>query len=198
MPEGFTRKTIADSIHTDSDDYISILKELGRECLGAVQIIDESTEVQKTDYKELTKEDVKALAEEGASKAVNLVIKSHLSLTGASGKTGLYEDEIKLWRSCVFNFLIGNTDNHIKNYSLVYGKDLHTVRLAPCYDVVSTKIYENSTNEMSLSINGKLNIEEITRADFEAEAKTVGLGANVAMRIYDEVADGLPDLRKII
>ena len=325
MPEGFTRKTIADSIHTDSDDYISILKELGRECLGAVQIIDDSTEVQKTDYKELTKEDVKALAEEGASKAVNLVIKSHLSLTGASGKTGLYydsktgkwflplgaapsnyivkqshirlgsivvneqlclltakklgidipesfiiqteknktgdsdvlfatkrfdrfsdsyskiinnltvpyrlhqedfaqalgiksackyekngehylknmfyiirsysanpiEDEIKLWRSCVFNFLIGNTDNHIKNYSLVYGKDLHTVRLAPCYDVVSTKIYENSTNEMSLSINGKLNIEEITRADFEAEAKTVGLGANVAMRIYDEVADGL-------
>ena len=29
LPEGFTRKRIADSMHSDSDDYISILRELG-------------------------------------------------------------------------------------------------------------------------------------------------------------------------
>ncbi|MBQ5472821.1 MAG: HipA N-terminal domain-containing protein, partial [Treponema sp.] len=29
LPEGFTRQCVADSIHASSDDYISILRELG-------------------------------------------------------------------------------------------------------------------------------------------------------------------------
>lgn len=36
---------------------------------------------------------VKALAAEGAQKSAEIVTKSHLSLTGASGKVGLYYDE---------------------------------------------------------------------------------------------------------
>ena len=67
LPEGFTRKSIADSMHSDPDDYISILKELGRECLGAIQIVDESTQAVEENYRELTRKEVKALAEEGAS-----------------------------------------------------------------------------------------------------------------------------------
>lgn len=330
LPEGFTRKSIADSMHSDPDDYISILKELGRECLGAIQIVDESVQSIEADYKELSKKEVKALAEEGASLAANLVIESHLSLTGASGKTGLYfdekkkkwyqpvgsapsnyivkqshvrlsnivvneqlclltakklgidvpesfviqteknktgdadilfatkrfdrfidqdsrelndlpvpyrlhqedfaqalginssqkyekngehylkqmfniirsysanpiEDQFKLWRITVFNFLIGNTDNHIKNYSLLYNKDLRIVRLAPCYDVVATRVYKNDINEMSLSINGKLDMDEVTRADFELEAKSVGLGTKPAMKIFDEIQNGLLEALK--
>ena len=96
----------------------------------------------------------------------------------------------------VFNFLIGNTDNHIKNYSLLYNKDLRTVRLAPCYDVVATRVYKNDINEMSLSINGKLNMDEVTRADFELEAKSIGLGTKPAMKIYEEVQNGLVDALK--
>ena len=34
------------------------------------------------------------------------------------------EDQIKLWDITVYNYLIGNTDNHIKNLSLLYSKDL--------------------------------------------------------------------------
>lgn len=321
LPEGFTRKAIADSIHAEQDDYIYILKILGKECLGAIQIIDEQDNIIESAYKELSKEQVKALAEEGASNAASLVIESHLSLTGASGKTGLYydeekdkwfqplgsypsnyivkqshiryekiilneqlclltaeklgiqipksfiikldeqdtqdskvlfatkrydrfideksnkvgdivvpyrlhqedfaqvlgirssfkyekngehylkkmfeiilaycenpiEDSLKLWRICVFNYFIGNTDNHIKNYSLVYSKDMKKLCLAPCYDVISTRVYEKNINEMSLSINGKLKIEEITRNDFEMEAKSIGLGPTVAMNIFDEI-----------
>ena len=330
LPEGFTRKCITDSMHSELDDYISILSELGRECLGAIQIVDESVQCIEADYKELSKKEVKALAEEGASLAANLVIQSHLSLTGASGKTGLYyddkkkkwyqpvgsapsnyivkqshvrlsnivvneqlclltakklgievpesfvvqieknktedadilfatkrfdrvvtddsrkvkdlpvpyrlhqedfaqalginssqkyekngehylkqmfniirsysanpiEDQFKLWRITVFNFLIGNTDNHIKNYSLLYSNDLRTVRLAPCYDVVATRVYKNDINEMSLSINGKLNMDEVTRADFELESKSCGLGTKPAMKIFDEVQNGLLEALK--
>lgn len=40
-------------------------------------------------------------------------------------------DSLKLWDICVFNYLIGNTDNHIKNLSLLYREDLKSIRLAP-------------------------------------------------------------------
>ena len=55
LPEGFTRKSIADSMHSDPDDYISILRELGRECLGAIQIVDESIQTVEADYKNFQK-----------------------------------------------------------------------------------------------------------------------------------------------
>lgn len=325
LPEGFTRQCVADSIHASSDDYISILKELGSECLGAIQIIDEDKPPVKAAYTLLTIEEIKALAKEGAGKTAEIVVKSHLSLTGASGKVGLYydqtsgkwykpqglapsthivkqshvryknivlneqlcllaahklgieipesfilqvqagkvkdedvlfatrrfdrdfdndsriidglktpyrlhqedfaqalgiksadkyekagqgylkrmfdllqkhssnpiEDSLKLWKRAVYNCIIGNTDNHIKNSSLIYSKDLSSVRLAPFYDVVCTKIYESSTDEMSVSINGKQNINQITRDDLEQEAKNCGLGSKAAMKIYDELYNGI-------
>lgn len=40
-------------------------------------------------------EDVKNLAKEGVSESAQLVTKAHLSLTGASGKVGLYYDDKK-------------------------------------------------------------------------------------------------------
>ena len=49
-------------------------------------------------------------------------------------------DQLMLWDICIFNFLIGNTDNHIKNVSLLYSEDLKSIRLAPAYDIVSTVI----------------------------------------------------------
>ena len=325
LPEGFTRQCVADSIHASSEDYISIIRELGSECLGAIQIIDEDRPSAKTDYTALTVEEIKELAKEGAGKSAEIVVKSHLSLTGASGKVGLYyddtsgkwykpqglapsthivkqshvryknivlneqlcllaaqklgieipecfilqaqagkdrdedvlfatrrfdrifdkdsgmveglripyrlhqedfaqalgiksadkyenagqeylrkmfellqkyssnpiEDSLKLWRRAVFNCIIGNTDNHIKNSSLIYSKDLSSIRLAPFYDVVCTKVYESSTDEMSVSINGKQNINQITRDDLEQEAKNCGLGSKATMKIYDEVHSGI-------
>ena len=86
--------------------------------------------------------------------------------------------------------MIGNTDNHIKNTSLIYSKDLASIRLAPFYDVVCTRIYVGSTDEMSVSINCKADINQITRNDFEQEAKNCGLGPKAAMKIYDELHDG--------
>ena len=94
LPEGFTRQCVADSIHASSDDYISILRQLGSECLGAIQIIDEEKPSIKTGYSPLTIEEIKELAKEGASKSAEIVVKSHLSLTGASGKVGKYYKNI--------------------------------------------------------------------------------------------------------
>lgn len=49
---------------------------------------------------------------------------------------------------------------------------------------------------MSLSINGKLNMDKVTRTDFELEAKSIGLGTKPAMKIFDEVRNGLLEALK--
>ena len=43
----------------------------------------------------MSAEEVKRLAQEGATESAELVTKAHLSLTGASGKVGLYYDNEK-------------------------------------------------------------------------------------------------------
>ena len=89
LPEGFTRRCVAEWLHIDEHDYVSILAGLGKECLGALKIIDESEKVNILEYRELSEREVYALASEGATESAELVTKSHLSLTGASGKVGL-------------------------------------------------------------------------------------------------------------
>ena len=250
---------------------MTILAALGRECLGAIQIIKDGMDVPKAGYQKLTKEDVCRLAKEGASEAAELVTKAHLSLTGASGKAGLYykidtnewylpieaapsthivkqshvrldgivtneqlclqtaknlgidvpdsfvinvvnlvkmkrcylqhidiyfvkkyssnpmEDQLKLWDICVFNYLIGNTDNHIKNVSLLYASDMASIRLAPAYDIVCTMIYPSSTTEMAVSIGCEYDIHKIKREHFCRELKNIGIGEKLAMRHYDDM-----------
>ena len=96
-------------------------------------------------------------------------------------------DQLKLWDIVIFNYLIGNTDNHIKNLSLLYSKDLRTVCLAPAYDIISTVIYESSSENMSVSIGGLYNIKKIKREHFVKEAQKVGLGKGMAMKHFDEM-----------
>lgn len=91
LPEGFARKSVANWIHASEDDYLTILSVLGAECLGALRITDNAND--DGDYKPLSIDDVKALAKGGVSKSTELITEAHLSLTGASGKVGLYYDE---------------------------------------------------------------------------------------------------------
>ena len=319
LPEGFTRKCVAKHLQADEKDYLSILSVLGSECLGAIKIIPEGRARHQVGYTRLTEQEVRCLAEEGVTESVRLVAKAHLSLTGASGKVGLYydqekeqwylpvgtapsthivkqshvrlkkivaneqlclltakkfgidvpesfifktesssdeavlfvtkrydrimddeckkvnglkvpfrlhqedfsqalgipaedkyeknergylqqmfallrkysldpiTDQLKLWDIVIFNYLIGNTDNHIKNLSLLYSKDLRTVSLAPAYDIISTVIYESSSENMSVSIGGLYSLREIKRENFAKEAQKVGLGKGIAMKHFDEM-----------
>lgn len=99
------------------------------------------------------------------------------------------QDQLKLWDMVVFNFLLGNTDAHLKNYSLLHGKNPKTVRLAPAYDLISTTVYKSSTRNMSFRIGGRLAIDEINRAVFATAAEEVGLGRRIAMQRFDCVAE---------
>ena len=99
------------------------------------------------------------------------------------------QDQLKLWDLVVFNFLLGNTDAHLKNYSLLHGQNPKSVRLAPAYDLVSTTAYKSSTRDMSFRIGGRISIDEINRAAFAEAAREVGLGQRIALQRFDAMAD---------
>ena len=92
------------------------------------------------------------------------------------------------WKRICFNFLIGNTDAHIKNYSLLYSSNLKGISLAPAYDIVSTRVY-NITDEMSIFIGDEISIDRMNRSTFIDAAAEAGITERIAMKIFDEAAD---------
>ena len=66
-------------------------------------------------------------------------------------------EKLKLFKLVVFNYLIGNEDMHLKNFSIITedGK----VTLSPSYDLVNTTIEYNSKpdDEIALPLKGKKN-----------------------------------------
>ena len=317
LPEGFSRRAVADWIKTDERDYLTILASLGRESLGAIRIVEDQAP-SEAHYEKLSASQVKALAAEGATRSTRILMETHLSLTGASGKVGLYydpsgnwflpkgdapsthivkqshirlnqivlneqlciltarncglevpdsfiinsgegkdedvlyaterydrvigagkridglvsplrlhqedfsqalgipseqkyektpsgfmrrmfelirirsaapiEDQKKLLESIAFNYLVGNTDCHIKNYALLYAPDLRAVRLAPSYDIVATRVY-NTTSEMSFFIGGEIDINRISRDSFLRAAPEIGIGRKMAASVFDGIAE---------
>lgn len=77
---------------------------------------------------------------------------------------------------------------HGKNLSLLYSEDLKLIRLAPAYDIVSTIVYETSTEKMALRVGDVYKLSDIRKDDFEKEAKKVGLGKNIAMKRFDSMS----------
>ncbi len=70
----------------------------------------------------------------------------------------------KLLKLTVFNYLIGNEDMHLKNYSLITTDG--TTELAPCYDLLNTTIAmgKQASEEIALPLNGKKN--KLNKSDF--------------------------------
>ena len=104
-------------------------------------------------------------------------------------------DMTRLWDQIVFNWLIGNTDAHVKNFSLLYSPDLRTLRLAPAYDLLAAAIYP-TTRELSFRIGGAATLDAVTEASFEAAAREAGLGVRMAMQRYHQMVEAfVPALR---
>jgi serine/threonine-protein kinase HipA len=65
-------------------------------------------------------------------------------------------EKIKLFKLSIFNFLTGNEDQHLKNFSLIT-KD-NKVTLTPFYDLINTTIsLANPIEEIALPLKGKKN-----------------------------------------
>ena len=63
-------------------------------------------------------------------------------------------EKTELFRRVIFNFLVGNEDMHLKNYSAITlnGK----IKLSPAYDLLNSSIVlKGDIEEIALSIKGK-------------------------------------------
>ena len=69
--------------------------------------------------------------------------------------TNPQEEKIKLFRLTIFNFLVGNEDMHLKNFSLINRNAV--IKLSPAYDLLNTTLALGGKDleEIALSIAGK-------------------------------------------
>lgn len=93
-----------------------------------------------------------------------------------------------LMKYTFFHYLVGNCDNHLKNYALLYSPDWRTQEVAPLYDVVNTVLYPDIYLEMGVSFGGDRRIDHVTRQAIEDAVVRCGLPARLASGALEDLA----------
>jgi len=97
-----------------------------------------------------------------------------------------------LFERVVLNFLLGNGDAHLKNYSIFY-KGKNNIRLTPAYDIVCSKLVIPDEEDSAITINGKKN--KLQRQDFDKLAEYL----NIPIKIrYEKFSDKFSKIKKIV
>jgi serine/threonine-protein kinase HipA len=103
-------------------------------------------------------------------------------------------DLARLLDAVVFNFLVGNNDAHGKNFSLLYsgaGTASQETRLAPLYDLVSTRYYPELTRELAMKIGGEYSSDKVSKTNFEQLAEDAGLAKPLVRRRVPELTEAV-------
>ncbi|MDP2922743.1 MAG: HipA domain-containing protein [Candidatus Omnitrophota bacterium] len=97
-----------------------------------------------------------------------------------------------LFERVVLNFILGNGDAHLKNYSIAY-RDKDNVRLAPAYDIVCSKLVIPGDEDSAITIHGKKN--KLLREDFDQ----LGDYFNIPIKIrYEKFRNNFGVMKRII
>ena len=78
-------------------------------------------------------------------------------------------------RAVLTSFLLGNSDAHGKNFSLLYDP-ADGIRLAPLYDIVSTAVYDDLTPRLAMAIGGEDDPSQVDLLRWERLGAESGLG----------------------
>lgn len=107
---------------------------------------------------------------------------------------------IQLYRWLVFNVLVGNGDNHLKNISFRVNSE--GVSLAPFYDLLCTAVYATQAYaqqmptwprvELAVSIDGANYFNEITRDTLLKAGVNLGLKSDTVVRELEAMERKLP------
>ncbi len=91
-------------------------------------------------------------------------------------------DNLAFFSLTLFSYLSGNSDMHLKNFSLLT-TNTNRVRLSPAYDLLSTKLAMPADKEdMALTLNAKRN--NIRRKDFDAFAAYLHIPSAAKERVF--------------
>ena len=93
-----------------------------------------------------------------------------------------------------FNVLVGNCDGHGKNLSLLYER--RRSRLAPFYDLLSTRQYAMLDRNLAMTVGGRRDPDTLLRQHWEAFAGEASLGSrlvvDVVAGVLERVVAALP------
>lgn len=104
---------------------------------------------------------------------------------------------VKLFKLTLFNFLVGNEDMHLKNFSLIT-KDNKTC-LSPAYDLLNSSIVlKNAKEEIALPLRGRKN--NLTKRDLFAyfAVEQLKLNQTIIGGVIQEFEQCIPEWRKLI
>jgi serine/threonine-protein kinase HipA len=106
------------------------------------------------------------------------------------------DDDIKTFiDALIFNWMIGGTDAHAKNYSLLIGSG-GMVRLAPLYDVSSFLVspsYDKYTTTLAMKIGDSYRLRDIGLSDWKKFANSVRIDEAALVDRIRAMAQELPD-----
>lgn len=104
---------------------------------------------------------------------------------------------VNLFKLMLFNFLVGNEDMHLKNFSLITENE--TVMLSPAYDLLNSTIAQtNAIEEMALPLNGRKN--NLRKKDFLSYLgiERLGLNSNTINGVLRDIQQALPIWQDLI
>ena len=92
-------------------------------------------------------------------------------------------DLVNYWELVVFSWLTGNSDMHLKNFSLLsLVPGLYT--LAPAYDLLNVRLLFDDPEELALTLDGRK--RKLTRQNFVNAMRTTGLDDKVIGNILQK------------
>jgi serine/threonine-protein kinase HipA len=96
-------------------------------------------------------------------------------------------DYTELFIRIVFSFAVGNSDMHLKNFSLIEtAENSNKYVLSAAYDMLSTNVVIPTDKEqLALTINGKK--QNIRRKDFIKFAETIGIAEKTADKMIEKI-----------
>jgi serine/threonine-protein kinase HipA len=105
-----------------------------------------------------------------------------------------------LFRWLIFNLMVANDDNHLKNISFVVSSQ--GVDLAPSYDLLSTGTYHTRAFadhratwpnvQMMIPLPGSTTFGDVSRSSVLAAAEVLGLTKTIGERELDKMAESIP------
>ena len=97
-------------------------------------------------------------------------------------------DLSEFYMRILFCFITGNSDMHLKNFSLIEdAPGSRQYRLSPAYDLLPVNIVSDDDEETALTLRGKK--RRLKRPDFEALASSCGIDSKTTDRLIKSITD---------
>ena len=95
----------------------------------------------------------------------------------------------------LFNYVIGNCDAHLKNFSLLYRKGSvegrPVISLSPAYDLVCTTYFPKYSRDMAMKMGGAHSIDDVTVGTLSSVAHELGITVRALQTLAAPIAGRL-------